>query len=132
MSSSDRQFQYVPRYKHFVKAPFIKRHRTSSATHCYVLYGSSLAPMMPVRSPRRPLFHLSRIIGQYFYGILEPHGFHCCHMVYRKPSINVHISPKGNPAICFIRSCSTPVATRLSSRIGFSILCCYDSPQYIA
>ena len=26
MSSSDRQFQYVPRYKHFVKASFIKRH----------------------------------------------------------------------------------------------------------
>nr|DAU27805.1 MAG TPA: hypothetical protein [Caudoviricetes sp.] len=42
MSSSDRKFQYIPRYKHFVKAPFIKRHRASSATLCYVLCGFDL------------------------------------------------------------------------------------------
>nr|DAM83548.1 MAG TPA: hypothetical protein [Caudoviricetes sp.] len=40
-------------------------------------------------------------------------------MVYRKPSINVHISLKDNRAIYFIRSYNTPVAIRLSSRIGF-------------
>ena len=47
MSSSDRQFQYVPRYKHFVKAPFIKRHRASSATHCYVLFAAKTCLVLP-------------------------------------------------------------------------------------
>ena len=47
------------------------------------------------------------------------YGFHCCRMVYRKPSINVHILPKDNPVLCFIRSYNPPVAIRLSSRIGF-------------
>ena len=47
------------------------------------------------------------------------YGFHCCHMVYRKPSINVHILPKDNPVLCFIRSYNTPVVIRLSSRIEF-------------
>nr|DAL30692.1 MAG TPA_asm: hypothetical protein [Caudoviricetes sp.] len=49
MSSSDRQFQYIPRYKHFVKAPFIKRHRASSATHCYVLLFYKCDIFLPCR-----------------------------------------------------------------------------------
>nr|DAO00680.1 MAG TPA: hypothetical protein [Caudoviricetes sp.] len=39
--------------------------------------------------------------------------------------------PKDNPVLCFIRSYNTPVAIRLSSRIGFIILYCHISPQYM-
>ena len=76
--------------------------------------------------------HLSSAIGHRApLTVMFLYGFHCCHMVCRKPSINVHILPKDNPVLCFIRSYNTPVAIRLSSRIGFIILCCHISPQYM-
>ena len=125
MSSSDRQFQHIPRYKHFAKVPFyqapsdIERHSLlcfyylTNVTYSYRVtrcYGSSLSPMIPVRI---------------LYGDAEPSlphsrsAFSYCLAVCWKPNINVHILPKDNPVIWFIRSYNTPVAIRLSSRIGF-------------
>ena len=86
-----------------VKVRFIKAPSGIEPTHCYVLYGSSLAPMMPVV----PSLPHSRS------------AFSCCLAVCWNPNVNVHILPKDNPVLCFIRSYNTPVAIRLSSRIGF-------------
>ena len=78
----------------------------TNATYSYRVarcYGSSLAPMMPVV----PSLPHSRSAFSY------------CLAVCWKPNVNVHILPKDNPVLCFIRSYNTPVAIRLSSRIGF-------------
>ena len=112
-----------------IKAPFIKRHQASSATHCYVFCASSY------------FTHAWRYVGNYMvrHQLLWmpvvpslPHSrsaLSCCLVVRWEPNVNVHISLKDNRAICFIRSYNTPVVIRLSSGIGFSILCWRSPPQ---